>query len=328
MLTHDCVSFQQLLDTIIAANAPPPGTTRQTQSPWLFLDAAHTIFTLAKRRVYTGSIEKDKNAANEEIPRGLIPRLEEQPKWAVLAEVLQEIEQELYFNPVPQDTSNGVTLIMCTDQATVRQIREYLQTMNEKLPDELQGSDDEDDEDGDKKEDWTPSAAIMLRRRLRGYFAWKRDFTKATAALFAEQYKPTNTYGGGGSYKRDQESFRGRAPPNKRRRVRGGAAAAMAPTRASGGAIQVHEDQPQQLAEMLVGMAPTLTEQAVKHEIAADPMENYEDYYQMFDMGGLVVVHPYDGENDEHILEELRPRFVVMYDPNTAFIRRVEVCCV
>lgn len=28
---------------------------------------------------------------------------------------------------------------------------------------------------------------------------------------------------------------------------------------------------------------------------------------------------------DEHVLEELRPRYIIMYEPDAAFIRRVEV---
>ena len=42
VLAYDAVSFLQYLDTIHAAHSPPPGSTRQNQSPWLFLDAAQT----------------------------------------------------------------------------------------------------------------------------------------------------------------------------------------------------------------------------------------------------------------------------------------------
>src|SRR6266568_3622853 len=101
------------------------------QSPWLFLDAAHTIFDTAKRRVYTGKVTNaDLNANPNAVPDSLHPVLEEFPKWALLAEILEEIEQDAYFNPIVQDGSNGSTLIMCGDQDTCRQLREYLQTMH------------------------------------------------------------------------------------------------------------------------------------------------------------------------------------------------------
>jgi hypothetical protein len=34
---------------------------------------------------------------------------------------------------------------------------------------------------------------------------------------------------------------------------------------------------------------------------------NMEDFYELYDMNDLVIVHPYDGDMDEHILEEVRP---------------------
>lgn len=39
----------------------------------------------------------------------------------------------------------------------------------------------------------------------------------------------------------------------------------------------------------------------------------------------LVVVRPYSDDSDDVLLSELRPRWVIMYDPNQDFLRRVEV---
>ena len=270
---------------------------------------------MAKRRIYTEGIGKGKEDAADGIPTGLVPRLEEQPKWAVLAEVLQEIERDLYANPVPMDTSNGVTLIMCSDEATCRQLKEYLQLMNEQLSKEKYDSDEEKSQDEGKA-----SATIMLRRKLRSYLSRKRDSKKAFATLFSEQDKQP-----GPAEKRGLEFHRGRAPPNKRRRVRGGASAAAGPSRASGGAIIIPHDDSNHVAQLATRIQPNELEKDVKQEIVCDPMENMEDYYELFDLKDLVVVHPYDGDNDEHLLEELRPRFVIMYDPDPAFVRRVEV---
>lgn len=38
-----------------------------------------------------------------------------------------------------------------------------------------------------------------------------------------------------------------------------------------------------------------------------------------------MLVLPYDGDMDDRVLEEMRPRFIIMYEPNPSFIRRVEV---
>jgi DNA excision repair protein ERCC-4 len=53
--------------------------------------------------------------------------------------------------------------------------------------------------------------------------------------------------------------------------------------------------------------------------------DDFEDFFELYDNDNVVVVLPYDGDMDDRILEEMRPRFVIMYEPNPAFIRRVEV---
>ncbi|KAH8684560.1 DNA repair endonuclease XPF [Tricladium varicosporioides] len=310
LLTYDAVTFNRHLDTILAAHSPPPGSTRQNQSPWLFLDAAHTIFDTAKRRVYTGK-------ASQVGPEGidaLHPILEEQPKWAVLAEIMEEIERDLFFNPVLRDDSNGTILIMCTDGAQCRQLREYLQNMH------VRPQMEQTEEEGDEHE---PSANVMMRRKLREYLLWKKKFSKISAALFAENQSALN---GSSSLKTGPgNGFRGKAPPNKRRRVRGGGSTGLAPSRAANGSILAPEDKPLDVASLMTEIRPTETESAQKQEIVADPLEDMEDYYQLYNMQDLVVIHAYDGDLDEHIIEEVKPKYIIMYEPDTAFVRRIEV---
>ncbi|KAL0260314.1 DNA repair protein RAD16 [Diplodia seriata] len=312
LLAYDAVDFNKYLDTVIAASSPPPGSTRMNQSPWLFLDAANTLFETAKRRVYAGKLNDSTTAnASNEVPDSLRPVLEELPKWRMLAEVLEEIERDYYFNPVPQDDSSGAILIMCGDHSTSRQLREYLQTMRVRP--------DEPEENNEDQGERSPSAAFMMRRKLRNYISWKRDFSKVSASLFAENSKVIN------NDTRSGQVGPGRAPPNKRRRVRGGAAAGSGPSRAVMGEMQQSFNRDAHIQSLLTELQPTGEETQQKGEIAADPLENMEDYYELYEMKELLVIHPYDGDMDEHVLEEVRPRYVIMYEPDAAFIRRIEV---
>jgi DNA excision repair protein ERCC-4 len=311
LLTYDAVSFNRHLDTILAAHSPPPGSTRQNQSPWLFLDAAHTIFDTAKRRVYTGKPA----SSNQENIESLRPVLEEQPKWAVLAEVLEEIDKDLYFNPVIRDDSNGTILIMCTDTAQCRQLREYLQTMHV----HTENGRAVEDEDTERE----ASAEFMMRRKLRNYLSWKKEFAKISAALFTENQNALN--GATSTRGSANSTHHGKAPVNKRRRVRGGGSAGSTPSRAANGSILPSEDKPLQVATLISEIQPTESETAQKEDIIADPLEDMEDYYQLFDTQDLVVIHAYDGDMDEHILEEIKPKYVIMYEPDASFVRRVEV---
>ena len=125
LLTYDAVAFLGYLDTIQAANS---ATTAKGaagyQSPWLLTDQAGIIFREGKRRCYSLTATKqlqdappdeDEEAweildeiegivggkiagqgnAHSPWPKGLEPTLEEQPKWARLVDILNEIEEEI-----------------------------------------------------------------------------------------------------------------------------------------------------------------------------------------------------------------------------------------
>ncbi|KAL9119638.1 MAG: hypothetical protein Q9187_003810 [Circinaria calcarea] len=318
LLTYDAVSFNKYLDTILAAHQPPPGSTRQNQSPWLFLDAANILFETAKRRVYTGeSDDADTPGTSRALPDSLRPVLEEQPKWSLLAEVLEEIERDVYFNPTIRDDSSGTILIMCSDQGTCRQIREYLQTMHIRQETIIEAENIKKDAERELK----PSATFMMRRHLRNYLNWKRDFAKVSASLFNENQRALEGF----VDQKTASGNRGKGPPNKRRRVRGGAAAAAGGGRAVNGNLQFAEDKATQVASLMAEIQPANAADLQKEDVVVDLLDDMEDFFELYEMSDLVVVHPYDGDMDEHVLEEVRPRYVIMYEPDAAFIRRVEV---
>ncbi|KAK3068819.1 DNA repair protein RAD16, partial [Teratosphaeriaceae sp. CCFEE 6253] len=120
---------------------------------------------------------------------------------------------------------------------------------------------------------------------------------------------------------------RGRAPANKRRRVRGGGNMNGA-QRAANGSVHVAGDKDAHIQALMHELAPAETEDtpATKAmDIGADPLDDMEDYYELYPPSDLVLIHPYDGDMDDHLLEEVKPRYVIMYEPDAAFIRRIEV---
>ena len=241
----------------------------------------------------------------------LRPVLEEQPKWSLLADILEEIERDVYFNPVTQDGSNGTILVMCSDQNTARQLREYLQTMHVQQ-EQVNGTDKP--EEAERK----PSAMFMMRRKLRNYLKWKKDFAHVSASLFNENQKALE-----GFTDPKAAGYRGKAPPNKRRRIRGGSSSATSSGRPANRPLQVAEDKEAQVANLLADIGDA--DYGLPKEDAADSLDDIEDFFELQEMGDLVVIHPYDGDMDEHVLEEVRPRYIIMYEPDAAFIRRVEV---
>lgn len=257
--------------------------------------------------------EGEASGASEALPDSLRPVLEEQPKWAVLAEILDEIERDAYFNPIIQDDSNGSILVMCSDQETCRQLREYLQHMYV-LPPRAE------DESEDGESEIKASAAFMMRRKLRNYLKWKKDFARVSASLFEENQKELKGF----TDQRSVAGNRGKAPPTKRRRVRGGSSSAGG-GRPVDGSVQASTDKDSQVASLLAEIQPTDADAQQKDDVAVDSLDDMEDFFELYEMQDLVVVHPYEGDLDEHMLEEVKPRYVIMYEPDVAFIRRVEV---
>lgn len=318
LLTYDAVSFLKYLDNVVAAHSPPPGSTKHDHSPWLFLDAAHVLFQTAKSRAYRGKIGTDASGSTTSAARAsLQPVLEEQPKWAVLAEVLDEIERDAYLHPTHADESNSTILIMCSDQRTCFNLREYLETMQTSINQRPDGN------SSNGAQEAKASADLMMRRRLRDYLEWKRMFSNVNKNLSATSVGDT-------AAEKSQESSaplnarQSRAPAHKRRRIRGGATS-LAPARAPNSSVQPEAESAGQVSGLLDEIQPTEAEETQRDVFISDDLEDTEDFYELYDMNDLVMIHPYAGDMDEQILEEVRPRYIIMYEPDAAFIRRVEV---
>jgi len=56
-----------------------------------------------------------------------------------------------------------------------------------------------------------------------------------------------------------------------------------------------------------------------------EEVDDPTDYFGLIEPNSLVVVHAYAGESDARLLENLKPRFIIMYDPDPTFVRCVEV---
>ena len=319
LLNYDCVSLLKYLDTILAASTPPPGSTRQNQSPWLFLDAANTIFQSAKARVYSGKVAEESVLPNSRLPESMRPVLEEQPKWSLLAELLEEIETENYFNPSRDDSTNTV-LVMCNDQRTCRQVKEYLQAMHVKpLPqDQTDGKAPHEEEAEAEK----PSAEFMMRRKLREYLSWRKTFAQVSASLFDENQKSLNDIRGTNAALRAKST----QPINKRRRVRGGGAAGIHPGRNQNGSVAATIDQADHLVTLLSDLRQTESEAMQKDDVIVDDLRDTgEDFFELYQPDDEVIVYHYSGDEDDQLLEEVKPKYIVMYSPNPDFIRRVEM---
>lgn len=120
LITLDPVAFHSHLETILEASSKSVGDSLQLPlrdaSMWLLSDMAHVVFQSARDRVY----RIDKRAQREGLPNGIVPQVEEPPKWKVLLDVYNEITADPELNGKP-------VLFVFGDRLACKQLFQYVQ---------------------------------------------------------------------------------------------------------------------------------------------------------------------------------------------------------
>lgn len=61
--------------------------------------------------------------------------------------------------------------------------------------------------------------------------------------------------------------------------------------------------------------------------LTGDPNDVFynDEYFGLMEEDETIVIRAYRDDDDDTLLNEIRPKYIIMYDPNAAFVRRVEV---
>lgn len=114
---YDSISFHEYLLAVRAAGGSPDSNSSSSsakklfptaRSPWLYVDSAQTVFRLAKERVYS-VIEGSLNV-----------KLEPNPKWYLLHEILEEIVEE------SADLEDTKVLIVCETKSRAKELQDVV----------------------------------------------------------------------------------------------------------------------------------------------------------------------------------------------------------
>ncbi len=135
LLQYDCIAFWRLLNNIRKA-----GLASRHEPKWLGTKPGDRIFEIAKERIYV--IQKGKKTSKNPNPLDtLIPILEENPKWRLLHHVLSEIEKRHEKDTAAKrgkstttylDNTENRILVMVKDERTLESVRSYLVDGKEK----------------------------------------------------------------------------------------------------------------------------------------------------------------------------------------------------
>lgn len=289
----DSVGFYQMLETILLANSQKSGFNSE-RSPWLAMDAAHTLFTISRERVFGDYKPSDMKPSNF---------IEELPKWNHLLRLLDEISAEKLHG----NSSKGPILIMCNEKRTSRQVQQLISQRGT-----MQGQE-------------------YLKKLFIEYKDWRKRFINVRSEFAKSSSHENSSSSTSGSFSRSvtESSNDTRRNPNKRRRVRGGSILAHS-SRVSSTIIDVEElielDNYDNDLKSSITDSGVVTSRSLQQDADVTISDVTEtSFYDILEMTDLILVQNYDNRKDDNLLDQIMPSHIIMYEPDPAFIRRIEI---
>lgn len=307
LFTYDAVDFFEEIQLSLDANKPSV-SRKYSESPWLMADESQLVISYARKRIY----DKDKYL------------LEEVPKWGQLLTILDDIAHEKTIK-----VTNGPTLIICSDSGTVNQINELLKFSNKK--------------NGLRK---------LMLNKLQWYKRRREESKNMIKEIKGVAQSETEVQ------LNVSTTFAKEEIVTKRRRTRGASAiAAVERLKNSGVGEDIEHaidnyDMASELNRSYISGEEHANEEEkyedsnqIKYEDAFENMQNFEDVFsekennsisketwetrtaefQYIDNSDEIIVERFSNANDDSFLQETRPSYIIMFEPNLSFIRRIEV---
>ncbi|KAG4306343.1 hypothetical protein PORY_000331 [Pneumocystis oryctolagi] len=303
LLSYDCVSFYKVLETILIGEFSASEINKREKPPWLLLDSANTIFKLAKERVYKKIASN--NISTQKLSNSILPVLENQPKLVVLRQIMQEIEAEIRSNS-ELNKNDCVILIMCKNEYTCCQIQEYLNefSSNDKFLDNT-------DHDSSKSE------CSFLKMRFKEYLIWKQSFSNIKFDSINDNTE--STFSSSSTSNNKINVAHSRQFVNKRRRVRGDSYAA---SNTSVSSAHVSLKDSLDYNEIINTLSVSRNEIINCNN---DSLSCNDSSFETLCLNDLIIISPYSDDIDDITFKELKPKFIILYEPDHVVIRRIEV---
>ena len=337
LIQYDCVNFWKLINSIKTMSA-----ASRNPSMWLLQPAADMMFRKAKERIY--KVVQGKPSAKVKKPVAQLKAvLEETPKWKLLKQVLEEIQEEENKNRQDEKTafsdnldSPVNVLVMIKDEKSLDAIRSYLvdgksRTMMLRWLRYLEQCNDRSRSLADIKggtSSISEESRLLLEEESRVRRLLFSRNNGAKAASGSDESSAKNSQGKRKQLNEIPEYMR------KRRRI--------ATERGRGGLTTGNTDDLDRQAvleealektEHEMGASVTQPGGAVDGQGDNDTASLLEsDDKMMFEVSSpsaemRVILKSYanvDGEEAMLLLQDLRPSHVILFDADVAFIRCLE----
>lgn len=311
LISNDCVDFYEEIQLSLDANKPSV-TRKYSESPWLMAEESQLIISYARKRIFFD----DKYC------------LEEAPKWEQLLSIIDDISHEKLLH-----SNSGPTLIVCHDKSTVRQLSKILKLSKS-----------------------TNGFRYYLMRKLEIYKQLREERKKLVNEVKKKEIETSDRE------LNVSATFAKKEVSTNRRRTRGASAvAAVERLRNSGINSEIEHiiqeaDFTQELAdhnltdeegdENIIYLSDheedeqnenlsriDETEQQLDHvldeevyeQLKEESWKKRQEQFGFIDSSDQIVIERFCNITDEYFLQELRCSHIILYEPDLAFIRRVEI---
>ncbi|KAJ1853156.1 DNA repair protein RAD16 [Coemansia sp. RSA 1822] len=322
--TYDSVSLLEYLDTLLLSAKSAPGALPGPAASWMGTDSANILYSVARSRTFVRAAEPLPESTQVSLrrlglPDNIVPVLEVPPKLEVLASILDEIGV-LNHAAVAKGVDAGPVLVMASSARECRMIRSYLSSLHDYVELDIPQQYSNGNNGGRHPK--------MMVNLLRGFFKWKAQASGIRGGSSQSQ-RPGSITGSqnqqrSGPITGSQNQLRN-APPAKRRRMRGASAAAG--VRGPRAQADVLEQESSDLANNIAAQDSTDMDSADDADEYLDSDDwtptAFDEHFGLLANAETIVVHSYAGERG--VLTALQPTHVVMFAPDAAFIRQVEM---
>ncbi|KAJ3994943.1 hypothetical protein F5050DRAFT_1770584 [Lentinula boryana] len=361
LLVYDPLQFHSFYQSLVEAVTSNSTESGSGKNQWMLTDAANIVFQAAKKRCFvdvpvqeqpeqTEAIDLDdddeawdavfelEGRALEARPptnkgKGKATATGRRPKWLpkeIQPGELVRMESTVSSRPVEESPGTNITLVMCSSTATCNLLNDFLSSMNDKRP----------------KEEW---GMRMMLKKLQNWFWWEKrrkimkeamQNASSSGERVGNSHLETTVWSGEslndkGDHglseamkKKDRERAAQKA---SRRRIRGGGALRTVvlggPPRSELGFGQTMPDDflNANNEELL-----SLNDEEMELNLVTDMSTlefaiEFDEHYGLLAPAQTVLVRAYSDDTDDRMLDEIKPRFIVMTEPCVEFVRRVEV---
>lgn len=321
LVVLDLVSFYQIVQNIIDTNVKRLATNSVLlMAPWLDLDDANTVISAAKERALGKVTVPNTRCEDNEFKTVTQERyvLEEQPKWDQLAILIDDIIHETLA--LTSSRSRGPIVIACLSNKVASQLEDLLKFAEVTT----------DPKTGRKRFLFRH----YMERKLRDYQEWKRvnQVVRSLAYSMIDTDNPDSN-----QVSTTKTFLKSNEVVSKRRRTRGDLATARVQRLYADTDVDKFKGGEDLEPELLAEVMSHIEEVEKTNGNESDNSfgdETFQNEGALFlnelvptliDQETQVIIQPFDERLTDSTLDQLGPLYIIMFEPNLAFIRRTEM---